>query len=123
MPMTAFDDFVVNVSYLEQRRLRPAGRDTSSRARAPRQDAGGRKIMERAMDGHARGAEGGRQFRLGRHAMALWPCAGVNLGEHEALDSLVERPLIVRPPGQFEGALAAGGSLGRFQHLLTILLP
>src|SRR5580693_8478273 len=105
MPMTALDNFVVNVSDLEQRRLRSAVRDPSSRTGTPRQDAGCRKIMERAVDRHARGAKGIRQLRLGRYAIALGPRAAVDLGEHEVLDSLIQRPLVVRPPGQFEGAL------------------
>ena len=85
--MTALDNFVVNVSDLEQRRLRSAVGDPSSRTGTPRQDAGRRKVMKRAVDGHARGTEGVRQFRLGRYAIALGPGAAVNLGEHEALDS------------------------------------
>src|SRR5580700_8331734 len=106
MPMTAFDNFVVNISDLEQRRLRSAGCDPSSRTGMPRQDAGGRKIVKRAVNGHARGAEGARQLRLGRHAIAFGPCAAVDLGEHEPLDSLIERPLVVGSPRQLEGALA-----------------
>src|SRR5579859_2532532 len=116
MPMTALDNLVVNVSDLEQCRLRPAVRDPSARTGSPRQDAGCRKIVKRAVDGHSRGAEGVRQLRLGRYAIAFGPCAAVDLGEHEPLDSLIERPLVVRSPGQFERALAAGGSLDRFQH-------
>src|ERR1700692_840606 len=123
MAMAALDNFVVNVSNLEQRRLRPAVCDPSSRTGTPRQDAGCRKIMERAVDGHARGAEGVRQLRLGRYPIALGPCATVNLGKHEPLDSLIQRPLVVWPPRQFEGALAAGGSLTRFQHTLDNPIP
>src|ERR1700731_4271885 len=130
MPMTALDDLVVNISDLEQRGLRPAACDPSSRPWAPRQEAGCRKIMERAVDGHARGAKGVCQLRLGRHAIALGPCTAVDLGEHEPLDPLIERLLAVRPARQFEGALAAGGSLSGFQHaldnpiaLVQILLP
>src|ERR1700692_3895322 len=123
MPMTALDNFVVNVADLEQRRLRPAVRDPSSRTGTPRQDAGRRKVMQRAMDGHARGAEGVRQLCFGRYAIALGPCATVNLGEHEPLDSLIKRSLVVRAARQFEGALAAGGSLDRFQHTLDNSLP
>ena len=108
MPMTALDNLVVNVSDLEQRRLRLAACDPSSRAGAPRQDAGCGKIMERAVDGHARGAERGRQLRLGGHAIAFGPCATVDLGEYEPLDALVERPLVVGPSGQFEGNACRG---------------
>src|SRR5580692_3622250 len=123
MPMTALDYFVVNVSDLEQRRLRPAVCHPSSRTGTPRQDAGCRKIMERAVDGHARGAKGVRQLRLGRYAIALGPGATVNLGEHELFDSLIERPLVAWSAGQFEGALAARRALEGFQHALTIPLP
>src|ERR1700756_3661235 len=118
MAMAALDNFVVNVADLEQRRLRPAVCDPSSRAGTPREDAGRRKIMECAVDGHAGGAKGVRQLRLGRYAIALGPCTTVDLREHEALDSLIERPLAVRTPGQFEGALAASGSLDKFQNTL-----
>src|SRR5579871_3505325 len=107
MPMTALGNLVVNVSDLEQCRLRPALCDSSARAGSPRHDAGRRKIMQRAVDGHSRGAEGVRQLRLGRYAISFGPCAAVDLGEHEPLDSLIERPLVVGSPGQFERALAA----------------
>src|SRR5580658_10424101 len=100
MPMAALDDFVMDVSDLEQRRLGLAVRDSSSRTGAPHQDAGRGKIVERTMDGHARSAEGVRQLRLGRYAIALGPCAAVNLGEHELPDSLIERPLVVWSAGQ-----------------------
>src|ERR1700722_3279897 len=123
MRMTALDNLVVNVSDLEQRRLRPAVGDPSPRTGTPRQDAGCRKIMKRAVDGHARGAKGVRQLRLGRYTIALGPCATVDLGEHEPFDSLIERQLVVRSARQFEGALAAGGSLDRFQHTLDNQLP
>src|SRR5579863_9628837 len=130
MPMTALDNLIVNVSDLEQRRLRPAVCDASSRTGTPRQDTDRCKIMERTVDGHARGTEGVRQLRLGGYAIALGPCATINLGEHEALDSLVKRPLVVRPAGQLEGALAARRFLDRFQHtldnsiaLVQVLLP
>src|ERR1700722_3010654 len=118
MAMAALDNFVVNVADLEQRRLRPAVRHPGSRAGTPREDAGLCKIMECAVDGHARGAKGVRQLRLGGYAMALGPCAAVDLGEHEALDPLIQRPLVVRPPRQFEGALAAGAFLDKFQNSL-----
>src|SRR5580692_3734296 len=130
MPMSALEDFVVNVADLEQSRLRLAASDPRSRAGTPRQDAGCRKIMERAVHGHARRAEAIRELRLGRHPIALGPCAAVDLVEHEPLDSLVERTLVVRAPGQLERALAADRSCCRFQHaldnlfaLVQILLP
>ena len=84
----------------------------------PRQDAGCRKIVERAVDSHARGAEGDRQLCLGWYAIALGPGATVNLGEHELLDSFIKRPLIVWPAGQFEGVVAARRASDRFQHTL-----
>src|SRR5271168_358098 len=97
--MTALDDFVVNVSDLEQRRLRPAACNPGSRTGTPRQHSGCRKVVEGAVDGHPGGAKRVRQLCLGRYAMALRPCATINLGEHEALDSLIKRPFVVRPAG------------------------
>src|SRR5580693_9906950 len=111
MPMTALDNLVVNVADLEQGRLRLAVGDPSSRAGTPREHAGCRKIMERAVDSHARGAKGVCQLRLGRYAMTLGPRAAVNLVQHEPLDSLVERTFVARSPRQLERALAVGGSL------------
>jgi hypothetical protein len=100
MPMAAFDNFVVNVSDLEQRRLRPAVCDPSSRTGTPRENTGRRKIMERTVDGHARDAKRVRQLRLGWYAKTLGPRAAVNFVEHEPLDSLVEGPLVARSSGQ-----------------------
>src|ERR1700734_4037810 len=130
MPMAALDDFVMDVSDLEQRRLGLAVRDSSSRPGTPHQDADRGKIMERTVDGHARGAKGVRQRRLGRYAIALGPCAAVNLGEHELLDALIKRPLVAWSAGQFERALAARCASEGFQHaldnvitLVQVLLP
>src|ERR1700679_4186501 len=119
MPMAALDDFVVNVPDLEQRRARPPMCHPGSRTGTPCQDAGCRQIMERAVDGHARGAKGIRQFRLGRYAIPLGPRAAVNLGEHEPFDPLIERAILVRPAGELEGMLAAPPDLEGFHHALT----